>query len=315
MNTGQANQEKRTIKVKDFLDDFRGGMPDDAILKKYHLTPVGLEKFYGMLMERGILASHEIDERYRQESLQAEDHCADLEKSTFICPCCLSSHDTMFDICPNCGVSFQELMSRNAAQESVTNEKKGESKPGRKSGIRDRMFGLFGGRQKEAQLDDPEVGVLGKAGSRGPKLDIRHEDFFQDDDLGKARAKCDDALDEIIPGMPLDYVEDTVPRPSETKAHCDSCDEPMQPALRDVYDRNRSYFTLLLAGASLMLGVLGLTALNLFNSYSLARLLVVYGTGLFLLSGVAFLAAGSFMYLARERVYYCSVCSRVFPRG
>jgi hypothetical protein len=33
MNT-QTNQEKRTIKVKDFLDDFRAGMSDPEMLKK-----------------------------------------------------------------------------------------------------------------------------------------------------------------------------------------------------------------------------------------------------------------------------------------
>lgn len=315
MNTSQANQEKRTIRVKDFLDDFRGGMPDDGILRKYHLTPVGLEKFYGMLLERGILASHEIDKHYRQESLrEGEDRSADLEKSSFICPCCLSSHDTMFDICPHCGVSFQELMSRSAGEEDVPPEKEASSQP-KKSGIRNRVLGMFGRAKHEDPLDAPAAAILGKSPTRDDKLDIGHEEFLADEDLKKPRPKYHDALDEIIPGMPLDYVDDSAQQPPEAKVLCDSCDEIMQPALRDVYDRGRSYFALLLAGASLMLGILGLAALSLFNSYSLARLLVVYGTGLFLLSGVAFLAAGSFMYLARERVYFCSACSRVFPRG
>jgi len=315
MNTGQANQEKRTIRVKDFLDDFRGGVPDESILKKYHLTPVGLEKFYGMLLERGILASEEIDERYRQESLrEAEARSAELEKSSFICPCCLSSHDTMFDICPNCGVSFQELMSRSAEDEEGAAEKDTAS-PSNISGGGNQGFGSLADGRHEDPLDASANDILADTASRAAKRDIRHEDFLADGDVTSALPKYDDALDEIIPGMPLEYVDDAAPQPSPATVHCESCDTEMQPALRDVYDRSRSYFALLLAGASLMLGVIGLTALSLLNSYSLARLLVVYGTGLFLLSGVAFLAAGSFMYLARERVFYCSSCSRVFPRG
>ena len=66
MNTVQTSQEKRTIKVKDFLDDFHGGMPDGELLKRYHLTPAGLEKFYSMLLDRHILGSQELLHHYKQ---------------------------------------------------------------------------------------------------------------------------------------------------------------------------------------------------------------------------------------------------------
>lgn len=313
MNTGQANQEKRTIKVRDFLDNFRGGMSDEEILKKYHLTPVGLEKFYGMLLERGILLSHEIDEHYRQENLrETEDGSNGLDKSSFICPCCLSSHDTMFDICPNCGVSFQELMSRNNTEEETLAEKEASQSIKRTS--QNEVFPMFDESANEDLLDIPGAELLGKASSKSTKRDSGRADFVGREEQTKNPPKYDDALDEIIPGMPLEYVDDSHARHPEVKVRCEACDETMEPVLRDVYDRGRSYLTLLLAGAALMLGILGVLGLGFFSAYSVARLLVLYATGLSLLSGVAFLTAGLFMYMARERVYFCPICSRVHPR-
>jgi hypothetical protein len=314
MNTGQANQEKRTIKVRDFLDSFRSGMADEEILKKYHLSPVGLEKFYGMLLERGILLSNEMDEHNRQQSLrETEDQSADLEKSSFICPCCLSSHDTMFDICPNCGVSFQELMSRNSREEETLADK--EASQPKKGPSRTKPFPIFDESMDEDFRDISGTEFLGATSPKSAKRENGYEGFSGREEQKKNNHRYDDALDEIIPGMPLEYAEDSPSHRPESKVRCDSCDEAMQPALRDVYDRGRSYLTLLLAGASLMLGILGVLVLGFFSTYSVARLLVLYATGLSLLSGVAFLTAGLFMYMARERVYFCSVCRRVLPRG
>jgi hypothetical protein len=314
MNTGEANQEKRTIKVRDFLDSFRGGMTNEEILKKYHLTPVGLEKFYGMLLERGIILSHEMDEHQRLESLrETEDRTAEMEKSSFTCPCCLSSHDTMFDICPNCGVSFQELMSRNSREEEETLAEKESSKSGKKS-TQSKSFSLFDESVDADILGFPADEFLGKA-SKTAKQGAKYSNLIGREEQAKPHSKYDDALDEIIPGMPLEYVEESSSPRLGAKVRCESCNETMEPALRDVYDRGRSYLTLLFSGASLMLAIIGILALGFFSTYSVARLLVLYATGLSLLSGVAFLTAGIFLYMARERVFFCSSCSRVVPRG
>ncbi|MBM3301104.1 MAG: hypothetical protein FJY85_14255 [Deltaproteobacteria bacterium] len=64
-----------------------------------------------------------------------------------------------------------------------------------------------------------------------------------------------------------------------------------------------------------MLVFFGAGALSFFDGYSLGRLFVVYITGMFLLFGAVFGAVGSFMYLAREKVYYCESCERIYPRG
>jgi hypothetical protein len=275
---------------------------------------VGLGKFYGMLIERGIILSHEMDEHYRQESLrECEDRSADLEKSSFICPCCLSSHDTMFDICPNCGVSFQELMSRDSGQEDTLAKR--EASPPDKKASRSKPFPVFEESLDEDLFDFPEPELHEKTSSKTAKENAGRGDFVGREKKIGTRNEYDDALDEIIPGMPLECVEERHTRRSKSRVRCQSCDETMEPALRDVYDRGRSHFALLLAGGSLILGILGILLLGVFSAYSVARMLVLYVTGLSLLSGVAFLTAGLFMYMARERVYFCSLCSRVVPRS
>jgi|GEM_PF-1185354 len=63
MDTAQTSHEKRSIKVKDFLQDFRGGMPDRDLMEKYDLSATGLEKFYNMLLDRNIIDYTEFEDR------------------------------------------------------------------------------------------------------------------------------------------------------------------------------------------------------------------------------------------------------------
>ena len=98
-------------------------MPDGELLKRYHLTPAGLEKFYSMLLDRHILGSQELQHHYKLENQrQTEAPKDEEEKAGFICPACLAAQDTMFDICPRCGVSFQELMSRERTPKEPVSE-------------------------------------------------------------------------------------------------------------------------------------------------------------------------------------------------
>ena len=73
---------------------------------------------------------------------------------------------------------------------------------------------------------------------------------------------------------------------------------------------------LAISGVLLLLGVAGMWGISLFDGYSTARLITVFVTGLSMLSGTVFLVLASFMlFLARERVYYCYGCGRVYPRA
>lgn len=66
MDTAQSSHEKRSIKVKDFLQDFRCGMPDRDLMEKYELSTTGLEKFYNMLLDRNIIDYAEFEERVEE---------------------------------------------------------------------------------------------------------------------------------------------------------------------------------------------------------------------------------------------------------
>jgi len=313
MNPAANPQEKRTIKVKDFLADFHAGMDDSQLLIKYHLTPVGLDRFYSMLVERGILEDSDVQTRYSQPTTGPDLAVqAEAEKPSFICPACLAAHDTMFDICPCCGVSFQELM----------NLPKGASatKPGDED--------CFVPGQQQAVEQNSEFFATANTASTGPILDLPRFASKPKPDaveqLGLAdkyslrgnRNSFDDPLDEIVTGMPLEEYYDEAPETSPpTPTKCDSCDSEAKPALRDIYDRTRSLHVLAGAGIALLLGFFSALVLSLFDGYSFGRLLVVYLTALLFLAGGVLLTVGSFLYFAREKVFYCPSCQRIFPRA
>ncbi len=314
MNTVQTSQEKRTIKVKDFLDDFHGGMPDGELQKRYHLTPAGLEKFYSMLLDRHILGSQELLHHYKRENQrQTEARKDEEEKARFICPACLAAQDTMFDICPSCGVSFQELMSRERTPKEPVSEAPPAASSARVekvplgekildviSGVRDRS--LFGHKNKS---------------TGAPPQDGDDGNFAVADTTNEAHSGFDAPLDEMVHGSPLEYANDADADPDApaVEALCDTCQERMQSGLRDVYDRNRSYLAMKMSGTFLVLGILGCLMVSFFDGYSLWRLAVVCATGISFLVGASLLTVGAFMFLAREKVYFCPLCKRVYPRG
>jgi hypothetical protein len=317
MNTVQSTQEKRTIKVKDFLEDFRSGVSDQDLQLKYHLTQLGLEKFYGMLMDRGILTAEELQANYRGQ--KAEDKDTDYgtgTSSAFICPQCLASHETMFDLCPNCGVSFQEMIN----QEPVM-------APQQTAQATERSIAKLDPIAMEAALDSMFSAPLDQTPAQPPRLVPAEEDFYgrpenlmesefqPGDEFGKFHRGFEDPRDEGVPGMPLDYAAPSGPSLETSEVLCDGCKTHMEPVVRDVYDRQRSIKALAAAGILFVLGFLAAAGLHFFSGYSFARLVVVYSTGMFLLFGTVLLTVGTFLFLAREKAYCCPSCKRVYPRG
>ena len=316
MNTAQTTQEKRTIKVRAFLDDFRSGMNDQDLQAKYHLTQLGLEKFYGMLMDRGILSAGELQQSCRGQKPAAAGTTAVVPPSSaFLCPQCMASLETMTDTCPKCGVSFQQLVSTTPCAERKTAEKVAvKSEDQDDSLVPESLLNeIFASPQDRA-----------KAAQNPPAADAEDEfcahprdkdsEFLNNDEFESFRVGFTDSPDDVVPGMPLDYVGSREGVFPKTEVHCESCNEVMQPRLRDVYDRQQSIIALIGAGISFLLGLLGSVTVTLFNGYSVGRLLAVYGTGLFLLAGAVLLTVGVFLYLAKERVFACPSCKRVYPR-
>lgn len=320
MNTAQTVQEKRTIRVKDFLDDVRSGMNDRQLLQKYDLSEVGLEKFYGMLEERGILAAEEIQARKTPEQASERDTTESSDEgSSYICPCCLASHDTMFDICPACGVSFHELISQGRTVESqsradladpvdTVQQKAPESDPAPSP--------VYASEQNSAATATSDETVVGGEALASP-VSVAEEpnEFLVRESAPRFDSIFDDSLDEVVPGVPLDHVApcDTMDHAAEVV--CQSCERAMEPAVRNIYDRRSSLNALFLSGLFLVLGLVAATALSFFDGQSLQRLAVFFTSAILVLVGSVFFAVGSFLLLAREKVYRCPSCRRVFPRA
>jgi hypothetical protein len=210
----------------------------------------------------------------------------------------------MFDICPNCGVSFQELIS----------VEKPEPEPALAA-----QSAQSAGETVSAPAQEPKVAVQ-------PPIEIPMADFI-DREFGESKQESNEFLaaedlskdavgfeepDDVVSGTPLDYITEN---DREQRVQCESCQEDMQAGLRDIYDHRRSKLAFIIAGGLLALGFLGTAALGYMEGFSFMRLLVVYATGMSLLFGAVFSAVGAFMTLARERVFYCSYCGRVYPRG
>lgn len=317
MNTIQASHEKRTIRVKDFLEDFNAGMSDGEILKRYHLTPAGLEKFYNMLLDRGILGSQELQDHYRRENHRpAEPPDYEEEKAGFICPACLVAQDTMFDICPKCGVSFHELMSSERRPDQTVPEVP-HAAPAvlpERAPLREKILEVFSGAKDRSLFG----ATLASQQAKMPEAPANERDdgyFAVADTSGEAYSGFDDPLAEIVHGSSFGYENNADVDAPAAKALCDTCQEPMQSGLRDVYDRPRSYLAMKLSATFLALGILGCLMISFFDGYSLWRLILVCATGVSFLVGASLLTVGSFLYLAREKVYFCPLCNRIYPRG
>lgn len=318
MNTVQSTQEKRTIKVKDFLEDFRAGTNDRDLQSKYHLTQLGLEKFYGMLMDRGILSAQELQDNYRTRRPDVNDtDDSGSDTSSFICPRCLASHDTMFDICPKCGVSFQDLINQQpvlAAQPPTKDDRQTPTSKPVSSDMDAALESIFGMPSERPLLQAVGTPLQEEEFCGRPKPAEANE-FSPADEFAKFRNGYDDSADEVVPGMPLDYAEPCDVALEGADVQCDGCKTQLESVSRKVYDQKYSFRALIAAGILYVLGFLTSATLPYFTGYSLTRLVVVYSTGMLLLVGTVLLTVGVFLLLAREKAYCCPACKRIYPRA
>lgn len=269
MNMAQTTQEKRSIKVKDFLQDFHADMGDEALMQKYQLSPVGLEKFYSMLLERGILASEDFDGRYKLELARGREEPFTTDQSQFV------------------------RESDSAAQKKGAGA--GQTKPS---------------RPIELPLDAPRENFFADEPTSHTGDQSPGRNHFSDIQSG-----FDDSQDEIVSGMPLDYAGDVRGSDPEAISKCGNCSDDLYPGVRKIYDGKRSVMAAVVSVVCLLAGFAGGASLMFFEGYSLARLVVIYFTGVSILLGTVLVAVSLFMLLfARERVYACLSCGRVYPR-
>jgi hypothetical protein len=61
--TGGNKLVKRAIKAKEVIADIRSGMTDLELTEKYQVTPDGLERLLGHLVDSGLIGERELEDR------------------------------------------------------------------------------------------------------------------------------------------------------------------------------------------------------------------------------------------------------------
>lgn len=318
MNTVQSTQEKRTIRVKAFLEDFRGGACDADLKTKYNLTSAGLERFFSLLIERDIIDQEEWSAHQASQAAAAAQIEAESDEPTeFVCPSCTYTDAGPFDQCPRCGLSMKDFMEDLPPyQYPVTDGRRqfaqpaqgaATAGPGSVGSDESEMVSCFGRPLGIPVREDTASGQRPRPASVHHAAGLAATPEFPVIQPGSEYDR-----EEVIPGMPLQYPEETGHQ--EEVAVCDSCKERLYPELRHIYDRSGSLLALTLSGLMLLLGFAGAWGVTLFQSYSAARLFVIYFAGMSLLLGCIFMAIAIFMLvLAREKVLCCYNCGRSFP--
>lgn len=317
-------QEPAPFPLHELLADLRSGLTEEEVAAKYGLSPCIFEarKANSAEKQKGKSGSEERAETACSAASDATVKEAPGE-SSFICPACLTSFGVMFDICPNCSASVQEAMERAIEeQENIkieTREQESQPEAGSCSG------GESVPQAKSENKPAAGTGVHGAdAGGTAPP-EIRTDDLSQ-----KEAAAAKNASREA-----KSHVE--APRPAHSKSRarpiitgpqdmhrriisspslrCESCQSTMTPALRDIYDRSRSLHALLAASVCFLIAFLCCVILSFFDGPSLSRISVFFFGSLAFLIGGILTGTGAFMYLAREKVYFCPRCKRTYPRA
>lgn len=315
----EERHENHKLKVEDLLNDIRSGMKDEELLRKHYITLLKLEKLENNIDHTDVEALMNSHVSFQDETNNSDlenQSAAGNDESCFICPSCLEPQSTLFDICPRCSVSVQETMALenptpNSLSEGLAEKISENPTPG--------LSEAAHGDDPAAVRRDP-VGAVSfsatvelpasahPANPRNKIVRTNHDRTSQSSRLyPKARNTSRAPADSGI--------EESKPVPAVSGVRCDSCKGRMAPALRDIYDRSRSLQSLITAAICFAIGFVGSVSLSFMDAPSLGRLTVFFVTGIVILGGVVFWSVGAFMYMAREKVYFCPRCKRSYPRA
>jgi hypothetical protein len=119
----QTQQQRAKIPLKQFLADYRTGVPDRDLMQKYALDARHLVALIKSLVDKKVLTAQDLTrhkEVTQQQELVKETQFL---KSLFICPNCGHPHPQRFDVCPACGANPNEAVQAepdDAAEEVMT---------------------------------------------------------------------------------------------------------------------------------------------------------------------------------------------------
>ncbi len=325
MTTCIEKLEPAPFPLHELLADLRSGMTDDEVAAKYGLNPSIFEARKANVLERQKEKS-DAGEGIAQSGLASTDIAAkeDSVESSFICPACLQSFGVMFDICPNCSTSVQEAMER-ALQKTGSVETQPLKPPPTVvtepcSSVQTRLPSkIEDQRAAAAQVEATDSGS--SAPATAPAEDtIRREAFAPPNTISpetQARLEAK-KLAQVRKRNPSTHAaaQEQHRRISHSPSlRCESCQSTVAPALRDIYDRTRSLHAIFAASVCFFIAFFCCATLNYFEGPSLSRLVFFFFGSLSFVVGAILTGIGGFMYLAREKVYFCPRCKRIYPRA
>lgn len=315
-----THHERPPMKIEALLHDIRSGIKDDELLQKHYAILLQLEKLESMAEQRDAVASVGSSESTIDRggacdlTIQPE---SEAEESCFICPSCLEPQPHMFDICPKCSISVQDAMAFQNPSTGNLGDGTDQALLEESSATLHRAI-LSPETPPIPTNKSPEKPLEGMT-LESPKPTseanmVNRIPVMRDKPTSQHRRSHRKTLTNSQ--MPVQTVVDEPKLASSAPGvRCDSCKGRMAPALRDIYDRSRSLQSFVATSICLVLGFAGSVLLSFMDGPSLARLTVFFITAIVFLGGAVFWSVGAFMYLAREKVYFCPRCKRTYPRA
>jgi hypothetical protein len=112
----EKNQQKRAkIHLKQFLADYKAGVPDREIMHSFGLSARSLVSLIKTLIDKKVLTAGDLTRRKHMTEEQEQVKETQFLKSLFICPNCGHPHPQKFDLCPACGASPDDYTNEPGA--------------------------------------------------------------------------------------------------------------------------------------------------------------------------------------------------------
>ena len=317
--------EPAPFPLHELLADLRSGMTDEEVAAKYGLNPSIFEARKANALEKQ-KDKPDPGEGIPQD-MSASTGKADKEdpvESSFICPNCLTSFGEMFDICPNCSASVQEAMEGNLQKKAASETQAPKPTPPAETATDSPVESRRPSKTEDqpaaashAEAEEPAPSAPETTPSKDP---IQREapaprNTISAGAQNNLEAKKLAAAKKRNPApraLGQEHDRRSIHPPS---LRCESCQSTIAPALRDIYDRSRSLHAIFAASVCFLVAFFCCATLNFFEGPSLSRLVFFFFGSLSFLIGGILTGIGAFMYLAREKVYFCPRCKRIYPRA
>jgi hypothetical protein len=110
--------QKLKISAKQILADIKTGATNEFLMKKYGVSPKGLQSIFDKLIAAGVATTEIINFRGYEETAIKTDGTIVIAQLTgeepkqFLCPACHMPQNKEFDICPQCGIIVEKFINK-----------------------------------------------------------------------------------------------------------------------------------------------------------------------------------------------------------